>query len=168
MRKSRNFPEREAARVLRIWGKRSLPVDVLGIAKSANIQVVADDLDEISGLLYASDGQVCIFYNESHSEERQRFTIAHELGHFFLHNRGEHALRAPLLMARSGVSSQGVKKEEIEANQFAAELLMPREFLLEALEDYVYIDEDDIDDLARVFKVSAQAMAIRLGRLDLI
>jgi Zn-dependent peptidase ImmA (M78 family) len=99
---------------------------------------------------------------------RQRFTIAHELGHFFLHSRDEHVTKAPMVMLRSGASSTGLISEEIQANQFAAELLMPREAVGLLVEEYDIIDDDVIDSLACNFEVSPQAMAIRLGKLGYI
>ena len=42
--------------------------------------------DEISGAIVRKDGRVVIAVNPAHHHNRQRFTIAHELGHFFFHS----------------------------------------------------------------------------------
>lgn len=54
---------------------------------------------------------------------RARFTIAHEMGHFFLHTG------IPLARSRKGDGVASYRKSEPQANQFAAEFLMPRKFL---------------------------------------
>ena len=163
---ARKYAQREAARVLRLYGSHSLPIDVEGIARRMRVSVIKQTLGGgISGLLYADTKGTLLFVEQAHSRTRQRFSIAHELGHFFLHNRGEHVLRSPVLMARSGASSTGEVKEEIEANQFAAELLMPKELLDQIVSQYDRLDDDDLLILADRFDVSPQAMAIRLSRL---
>jgi Zn-dependent peptidase ImmA (M78 family) len=66
---------------------------------------------------------------------------------------------------RDDVSSQGIDPLEIEANAFASELLMPREFLANALDASGLDMEDDvgIEVLAKKFRVSASAMRFRLA-----
>jgi Zn-dependent peptidase ImmA (M78 family) len=93
---------------------------------------------------------------------RQRFTIAHELGHLLLHKDEVHIDRA----FRNSISSQAIDANEIEANRFAAELLMP--FHLLKNEDISNIDVEDessLRDLARKFKVSLQAMTLRVTNI---
>jgi Zn-dependent peptidase ImmA (M78 family) len=61
---------------------------------------------------------------------RQRFTIGHELGHLTLHHGHDLILeRLVRLNFRDATSSTANDEEEIEANHFAAELLMPHDFL---------------------------------------
>jgi Zn-dependent peptidase ImmA (M78 family) len=91
-----------------------------------------------------------------------------------------HQYRVPhadrTLKLRDAQSSQGSAFEEIEANQFAAELLMPRDLVLKALGGQVIEYEPDassdsgsfkqlVKDLAKRFRVSEQAMTIRLSSL---
>lgn len=165
---ARNRPQREAHRVWRTWGSGEVPVDVEAIAERIGIEVLYRDLEEIgddvSGLLYVDREETSIFVEIGQPPVRQRFTIAHELGHFFLHNT-QHVLKGPMYIERSGVSSTGTKKQEIEANQFAAELLMPRDVIEDRFGCLSYVDEDDIEELAEEFNVSIQAMAIRLSSL---
>ncbi len=68
------------------------------------------------------------------STVRQRFTIAHELGHFFLHRASSTVFvdAAPIFF-RDESSSNGSQREEIEANAFAAELLMPEDAIRQRL-----------------------------------
>jgi Zn-dependent peptidase ImmA (M78 family) len=151
-------------------------VDVFSLARKlpevAAVQAMTLD-DDISGaLLPVSEGKWLILVNNEHPPTRQRFSVAHELGHLYLHQyRVPHADRTMKL--RDAQSSQGSAFEEIEANQFAAELLMPRDRLLKALDGQVIEYEPDnssslkgiVKDLAKRFKVSEQAMMIRLSSL---
>lgn len=63
------------------------PIDVLAHAKLAGAQVVRHHFDDgdISGMLYRDDTRTVIGLNSTQSPTRQRFTVAHELGHLKLH-----------------------------------------------------------------------------------
>jgi Zn-dependent peptidase ImmA (M78 family) len=66
---------------------------------------------------------------------------------------------------RSAESSQATNVEEIEANYFAASILMPQH-MLDALSAEEAVDNDDmVADLARQFHVSRLAMSLRLANL---
>lgn len=155
---------------------RKAPVDVEAIA-SKYATVIPHALDpDISAVLAPLEGERWfILVNQSHSRLRRRFSIAHELGHLMLHGfTAPHADRA--FRFRDARSSEGSVLEEIQANQFAAELLMPRELILKAT-SHLHLDhapQDDADDdkfqeligeLAEEFQVSRQAMTIRLSTL---
>lgn len=148
-------------------------VDVEKIAKQLKIQIRREDLKDVSGLIYRDGNQVIIGLHSGDNDNRQRFTIAHELGHFFLHTQNplfidkgtEHSFAIKL---RNQVSSEAISIEEIEANAFAAELLMPVNMINQELKKIQAEDLDEvIDDLAKNFKVSKQAMMIRLSNLGL-
>ena len=159
---------------LKLIGVTDPPVDVERIAVENGIEVVNKILeDETSGFLLNSpdNDHVIICVNRSHHPNRQRFTIAHELGHFFLHSQHE-----PLFVDNAGyhfrdaVSSAGTHKTEREANAFAAALLMPQRFLERDIEEIEgsYIRDEDIAELASKYKVSEQAMTVRLVSLRYI
>ena len=120
---------------------------------------------EISGLLIRRIGEVVIGVASEQPEERQRFTIAHELAHLLLHKGDEvHIDKVFRVNLRSPISSSAQDVEEIEANAFAASLLMPIGFLRSDLQG-VALDIDDprqINELAKRYRVSAQAMTYRL------
>ena len=128
--------------------------------------------DAISGMLIpavdAKRDRPVIVANADHAEVRRRFTIAHELAHLLLHDyRTPHADTAFKIRFRANLEYDGSIAEEIEANQFAAEILMPARFILQrvaALElEYTADSSDDaLKLLAREFKVSRQALQIRL------
>ena len=118
-----------------------------------------------------ADGVVIIGVNSSHSIGRQRFTTAHELGHLILHkDENLHVDERSPIGFRNEESSLATKDVEIEANQFAAELLMPAELLekeIAALPDDIEA-EDAVVLLADRFQVSEQAMTIRLTSLGVL
>lgn len=106
--------------------------------------------------------------NGRHSTTRQRFTIAHELGHAMLHEGRElHVDEGFRIDLRSRESSTGTNIEEIEANTFAASLLMPTRFLQRDLEaGHIDIEADQqVEALAKSYDVSRSAMSYRLLNL---
>lgn len=152
---------------------KSAPVDVEMVAKRLRLKLVHMDLgDDVSGLLVSKGVSTVIAVQETDHPNRQRFTIAHEIGHYCLRHQFEpgehvHVDRGHLITPRNSRSSTGVDPKEIEANQFAACLLMPtkllsrriKEFKVESLRDY------HVAKLADEFEVSEQAMTIRLSTL---
>ena len=85
---------------------------------------------------------------------RDNFTIAHELGHYFLHYKEEYG---KIIYARYGNSS-----EEIQANRFAAAFLMPREQFLKARKDY----KDSVPLIAAHFQVSTDVVQERMKYIN--
>ncbi|MGY2991205.1 ImmA/IrrE family metallo-endopeptidase [Mesorhizobium sp. URHB0026] len=162
---------REAARaVLREFGVKAAPVPIERIIKSKNIVLQYAPLEEdLSGMAYIKDGVGIIGVNALHHPNRQRFSAAHELAHHELHaeeiRKAVHVDKGFRVLLRDDVSSQGVDPLEIEANAFASELLMPQEFLADALDagGLDIEDEAGIEALARKFRVSTSAMRYRLA-----
>jgi len=152
------------------------PVDVASIAEQLHVELQKADLGEISGLVFQEKGKVIIGVNSKHSANRQRFTIAHELGHFFLHAQNPlYVDKVFALKLRDHVSSEAIDIDEIEANAFAAELLMPTKMILNDIQNISTIldsETGDLDDLAKKlsekYAVSKQAMAIRLINIGLV
>ena len=148
-----------------------VPVETIARIAGVKVQKVPTD-DELSGFLYRDikhDTSI-IGINANHSRNRQNFTLAHELGHFFLHKFEDvHVDRSFRIKLRSQVSSDGTDVEEIEANLFAAELLMPNYMLESDIEEFDGVDDDEsIADLANKYGVSTQAMMFRLAYLGYI
>jgi Zn-dependent peptidase ImmA (M78 family) len=150
------------------------PIPLQQIAKSCGVRIFVDSLEgDLSGFLYkGNDDQAVIGVNTHHSKTRQNFTIAHELGHFLLHDQEQlhvdHQFRVRL---RNDLSSQGIDEAEREANYFAASILMPKEFLekdLKEVEHFDLFDDDVLSNLARKYCVSTQALVNRLKNLNYI
>lgn len=153
---------------------KAAPVPIERIAKALGIRIEYAPLDgELSGLACIREGVPIVGVNNLHAPSRQRFTIAHELGHVQLHreelmkavhvDRG--SLRREGALRRDGLASSGVDPSEIEANAFAAELLMPEAFLVQELDGRsVDLEDDDaVASLAKRFRVSEAAMRLRLN-----
>lgn len=155
------------ASFLREFGISDTPVPVEELVRryGAELRYVPCEDDGLSGMLFRDDDRKIIGINSLHHTNRQRFTIAHELGHLLLHKGKEvHIDRVFRVNLRNAVSSQASDREEIEANRFAAELLMPYDFLMKDVKDgYIDIeDEEEIEELAKKYRVSTQAMTFRL------
>jgi Zn-dependent peptidase ImmA (M78 family) len=153
----------------------SAPVDVHKIAKSLGLAVITEDLgSDISALLVTDGKSSLIGVHNGHVTTRQRFSIAHEIGHFVLRHQFEpgehvHVDRGRYVSERGLRSSAGVDPKEIEANQFAACLLMPAKVIREHIGRLGKgpLSEDEVRHLAGEFEVSEQAMTIRLSALGL-
>lgn len=149
----------------------TLPIDVEKIAKNLDIELSYKDFDDsISGVLVtAGSNKSAIVINGKHPLNRKRFSIAHELSHYLLHrNVADVFVDDVKAYFRDGKSSKGELRNEIQANQLAAELLMPEELIKNELsvENIDIHDEDFFTNLANKFMVSNQALLLRLKKLN--
>jgi Zn-dependent peptidase ImmA (M78 family) len=153
------------------------PVPVKMIASSEGLHVIETSIHgDVSGALVRSKGGAVIIVNQSHHSNRQRYTVGHELAHHFLGHGGEkeHLDWKFTVLRRDGKSSEGTDANEIEANFFAANLLMPKDFLrgdiaqLARFNGEAALGEGDINKLAHRYEVSKLAMSYRLVSLGLI
>lgn len=164
-------PAERAQKVLNDLGIKVIPTPVEKIAKLLGAQIRFAPFDnELSGMIHIKDGVPIIGVNSLHHPNRQRFTIAHELGHLDLHRdmitSSVHVDKAFPALMRDEKSSTGTEKIEIEANQFASALLMPRALIDEALArrpQFDIEDEGPLEEMARTFRVSQQALIFRIG-----
>jgi Zn-dependent peptidase ImmA (M78 family) len=149
------------------------PVDVERVAKQLRLKIAYADLGpDVSGLLISKGDTTAIAIQASDVPNRQRFTIAHEIGHFYLRHQFEpgehvHVDHGHAITPRNSRSSTGVDLKEIEANQFAACLLMPSKLLLARIKALQArsLRDSHVTLLASEFEVSEQAMTIRLSTL---
>lgn len=152
------------------------PVDVKAVAKHLGLRVVEDDLgDDISGALVSNPQGAVVLVQASHHEHRRRFTIAHEIGHHALRHQFEegghvHVDKGNYISLRGRRAAEGVDPKEIEANWFAAALLMPSSLIGERIAKLGVkaLHDQHVEMLADEFKVSQQAMTIRLSNLGLL
>lgn len=165
---------KEAERILKKHNS-SIPVNVEKIIQLEGICLRPEKLeDTVSGMLVMKENKAVIVVNSNHPKNRQRFTMAHELGHYLLHRKYANVFfDESLVFFRDDQSSEGKKYQEIEANRFAAELLMPESFLKKQLKSSPFDAFDDsnqssLKELAKQLKVSVQALTIRLTSLNLI
>lgn len=129
--------------------------------------------DNMSGALSRDDGQWSIVVNEDHSPRRRRFTIAHELGHYFAIQNGSisaqeylednnDVIRDYYVLNRTTDVHDDIYDTERQANMIAAEVLMPEE-MVRALID----EKKNLREMAGMFGVSESAMSYRLEGLGI-
>ena len=159
------------------------------LMKAHNISYAFKELtDNISGAsMTTKHGKKMIIINEDQPKTRQRFTIAHEVGHLLLGhdtplntqdkavvNNTRRTEEPSQILFRNDKTSEGSDWREIEANHFAASLLMPKEILNRKINKIIqknsknYLSEYDVHELANTFRVSSISMSIRLSRLGFI
>ena len=142
-----------------------VPVDAVAKRLGATVLSSPYDGDDLAGMLIFRGGKPVIAVNSNNHQNRQRFTIAHECGHLLLgHSEGAHVDES-FAINRNEKSSDGTDCKEVEANQFAAELLMPLRFLLRDLDEIDFEDDDSIKLLADAYGVSVAAMSFRIAKI---
>ena len=141
--------------------QQSPPVDITGLATALGLTVFeSDELPEnISGRI-CLDGvnTYSITVNANETYRRRRFTVAHECAHYLLHRE----------KIGDGITDDGMyrsdkmsTKDEFEANNLAADLIMPRNLVLKRY----YAGANTYAKLADLFEVSVPAMKTRLRYL---
>jgi Zn-dependent peptidase ImmA (M78 family) len=141
-------------------------VDPIAIARKEGIIVIPSSYLDVNGLIRKDKdtNEIVIEYDSGLHPNRQRFTIAHELGHYYaghLNHSANELFRDPA----KNFTLDNYDPLEAEANKIAAELLMPEEkieFLIQKLQ------YNSIDALAEALIVSPAAMTYRLKNLGYI
>ncbi len=159
MKSHLHYIEEMAMQALQKAGCTQAPVPIKDVAHAVGLEVVEFPFhNKISGLLKKDQGIIGV--NKTHHPMRQRFTIAHELGHFLLgHGIGEE-YEGEII---DDVFDKPLPVER-EANIFASSILMPAEWVKGEIKN----SGMKVDHLSEVFGVSKQAMTIRLLELKLI
>lgn len=163
-----------------IWDHRSLPVPIEDIADS-HVGLLVRDVEDmtaapgcpevgadgsISGLLLPGDGEIWVNATEAREwPPRRRFTIGHELGHWFLHQDAQRSLfcRHGTVDPDDGAKAGRPPLDPIEeeANRFAASLLMPADLVRR----HYRRTGGDFDALCAIFNCSRAAMGRRLHQV---
>jgi Zn-dependent peptidase ImmA (M78 family) len=165
---TRTEAEKAASDLLKIaWGddlaRCALPVDPFHIADRLGLQVYATTLEpDVSGMLIKqADEDAKVYVNVADSENRQRFSCAHEIGHYVkrVSSRADDAWG--YIDRRGPSAARGDNPDEIYANQFAAGLLMPEERVRSMSADL------GPAALAAHFRVSVEAMKFRFDNLGI-
>jgi hypothetical protein len=170
-----------------VWDGKTLPVPIDDIADTCFglfVDIVEDmtavpgcprvDSDAtLSGLLLPERGEIWVNADEAADEiwgeQRCRFTVGHELGHWVLHRTGQQSLFCRQGTVRDPADAEKAAKEakrerpplppaEQEANAFAAALLMPAKLI----EHHYHATGRDFPELCRLFNCSGAAMSRRL------
>lgn len=155
------FAEKKAQQVLDDNFINDPPVRPHKLVKNYGLEIIYADFgakhSNVAGFLDIEKAK--IYVNEKDSINRQTFTIAHELGHWLLHKEMiTKDINNYSVLLRKPLGSQENDPIEQEANCFAANLLVPKDFLSK------YRDRVDIKTLAKIFVVSRDVMGFRLQR----
>jgi hypothetical protein len=132
-------------------------LDVEAIAYACRATVVKEPLQKCEAHLFARNGKALITVNSSAPVGRQRFSVAHELGHWII-DRGKVATACGQIAYTTGWSSDN---PEFRANQYAADLLMPRSMFQKFAKNRQMVF-DTVHNLKERFRTSTVATAIRL------
>jgi transcriptional regulator with XRE-family HTH domain len=140
----------------------SAPVPIEGIIAGCGVQILPWNFDNVDGLVVEQDSQVAILFNTTQAPTRQRFTLAHELGHHLLRHADEFYvdLGGELSPNATGEHPGYSWRAERAANEFAANLLMPSSMVRRAA-----LETTDVRALAEHFDVSPAAMGVRINAL---
>jgi len=163
----RSITEQKAEKLLKDAGvDGQFPVPLESISLFLGFEPVGfspqDEARSVSGMIdYAAHK---IYVNTSESLQRQRFTLAHEIAHAYLHAPSQEMLADPAENAivdyRVCLDNPSTPKE-VEANAFAAALLMPRESFVRMWYQY----KGNLESLCTAFGASKQAVEIRASTL---
>lgn len=156
--------EKTVEQILNKLGIKQIPVPLEEIAEALGIRIKRAPSDDFSGLLLRKDGKALIGVNDNESHVRQRFTVAHELGHYFLH-----PAKDAFVDYRDNQTGLVRSTKEREANMFAAAFLIPRESIILDVKKITAtgIFEEEIARLAKKYDVSKESMNYRLLNLGL-
>lgn len=147
-------------------------LDLEKVCDSLNIRFLEAEFDDDrhSGYLIKNGDSWTIIVNRTDSPKRKRFTVAHELGHYFSYinnsfsktviDSNDGVLQDYAVFARESNPSDETKKMEIEANQIAAHILMPEGQVRKLAEE-----RKNVEEMAMFFGVSESAMTFRLVNL---
>lgn len=153
VRNLRTMARHDARDFLRMFGPTSYPLDVTALARQAGAEVFIAELGEnVYGMIEGGASGATIYVDRESPRNRRRFTIAHELGHMVSY---KDEAEVPEFVDVRDDEGRG-NAEEIYANEFAGELLMPED----KMRDYVDRGFDNFD-IASKLDVSAAAVAYR-------
>ncbi len=160
---TRLSPAEYARNLLSELNIKSLPVYPRKIAKGLGISVWEREADSgYDGYLISADGNWGIMLNSSiRSKARKRFTVAHELGHYYIDYHD--GTNYQCFGRDIGSISPSIRQDEREANEFAVELLMPDEAFRKDIQQRD-IGLNAINSLAAKYGTSMTSTAIRYAR----
>ena len=140
---------------------KTLPIDLDSIIQSEEIRPRPGNYgDNFGGRIeYIPEKNIFLLYHPAVISPRVRFSIGHELGHFYIPEHRKLLLAGKCHNSKPGFVSH--KRLENEADEFAANLLVPEDYLLKLSQKRKFLTLKDLLELANELKVSATAMAIR-------
>src|SRR5579859_858854 len=138
--------------LLKKSGVHRPPIPVEKIAEMLGMEVrYLPSSDGVSGALIRKGKELIIGVNSSQHPNRQRFTIAHEIGHYILHKGWSLHVDEDFCINRDGADNL----DERAANRFAAELLMPEDLIQADVARFEFINDAVVSALADKYRVSS-------------
>lgn len=148
--------------------QQNAPTNVEGLCEKLGIACIGKAMpDDVSGYIErVGDYDYRIVYNKLHARVRQRFTIAHELGHYYLHRdilgKGTGDTKAYRSNVPGHINKNITRWEETEANAFAADLLMPKNLI-----ERWHKEGLGFEEIRSKLEVSQPALMFRLKNLGI-
>jgi len=154
--------KRQANALLAKYAHISNPYELVSkVAADHGIRIMEADLYDLAGTLRKDGDAWVIYVNRQDSEQRKLFTVAHELGHFFVHRELCDEFVDGQFISRDEQERYALR--ELEANEFAGNLIMPEAAIRKRAMGAV--TGDTLQTLAKSFGVSTLAMETRLKNL---
>lgn len=150
-------------KVAKDFGFTDFPINPLKIASQEKIEVQAKppEASGVSGALIFANNKVTLIYSQQHNNPGfENFSIAHELGHYFLEGHPEEIMKQGGTHISRANFTEGSSSIELEADHFASGLLMPSSIVRKFLSKQ-QLGLDGIIALADAAKCSRTAAAIR-------
>ena len=147
-------PEEAAVGLRQRWNLGSGPLpNLVHLLEARGVRVfsLVEKCRSLDGLSFWHEATPYVFLNTTKPAARTRMSVAHELGHLLLH---------------SAEVPSGHRRTETEANQFASSFLMPRDSILASVPNTSNLDA--LEEHARVWNVSIQALVYRMHEIGLI
>lgn len=160
----------EARSLVDEYGLTAPPVDPEKVAASMGAVVVRQPINSgVSGMLLRREDQIVIGLNGAHDQQRQRFALAHLVGHLHLHRSRDLILDTADRHSLGSLPSMPTDREEAEANRFAGALLVPEQVVRRmAAEAQFGTARELVRLLADRFEVTEAAMGYRLMSLGIV
>lgn len=137
-------------------------IDIEAIAFDSGINVLYESLNGCEAALVGFGSNAIATISPSSSRGRERFSVAHEIGHWLLHRGKSFRCRVDDIVQNY---SADILLEK-EADEFASHLLMPTALFQPAIKAANRPGLNDLQEIAATFEVSLQAVSIRLATLD--
>ncbi|MBA7472390.1 hypothetical protein ES707_07714 [subsurface metagenome] len=155
-------PEDYARELRKMIGDEEQIIDPFQVAEDLGIKVREDNFQGFDGALIRSGKKTLILLSVTMSRNRKIFTLAHELGHWYMleHNKGKEYICGTEDVGKYSPTNI----TEHEADRFATEFLMPRKIFQKVMKNKL-LSLASIKDIADYFNISMQAAALRYAQL---
>ncbi len=160
----------EPERLLQQAGVKVPPIPVDQIAQQCGAQIRYAPYDgEMSGLLFQAEANIIIGVNSLHTRSRQRFAIAHELGHLALHGSKDLHLDRNFSAVRKHGDDIRIDQAESDANDFAVNLLVPTSMFKANLKrkPIDITNSKQISGLAGHYRVGMEVITYKIMKLGI-